>query len=193
MFAAVFSLASTTPARADWLLTPFFGTTFAGQTPIFQGDPGGVEAKHWLFGGSFAWLSENVVGLEVDLAFVPGVFVDDNEFNLLTGNRATTLSGNLILAAPLAVTRESLRPYVVGGVGLTRVKSDDLICLLDCLSPNEPSVQVGGGVIGMVNSRAGLRFDIRQTRTLRRAESLLGERDAKLSFWRATVGVVIRY
>jgi hypothetical protein len=192
VLAALLTLTAAAPAGADWLLTPFFGTTFAGQTTLPVLDPGGFEAKHWLIGGSFAWLSDNVVGFEGDVAFAPGVFVDDNEFDLVKGSRATTLSGNVILAVPLAVTRESLRPYLVGGLGLIHAGFEEPSGVLD-LGSNELAIQVGGGAIGMVSNRAGLRFDIRQSRTLGRADNLLGERAAKLSFWRATVGVVIRY
>jgi hypothetical protein len=146
-----------------------------------------------MLGGSAAWLSNNVLGVEADLAFVPGIFVRDNTSNLVTSNRAFTLSGNVILAAPLTVTRESLRPYLIGGIGLVHALLEDQICLLECRGLNEPALQLGGGAIGFLSDRAGIRLDLRQVRTLRREEDLLGDRRAKLSFWRATVGAVIRY
>ena len=39
-------------------------------------------------------------------------------------SRVTTLSGNVMVAAPLAITRESLRPYVVAGLGLTQARTE---------------------------------------------------------------------
>jgi hypothetical protein len=187
----VFGLAAE--ARADWLITPFVGTTFAGQSALIQFDPDAVATKHWLFGGSVTWLGGGIFGVEADVALVPGIFEDDNVDNLVTASTATTLSGNVIAAVPLAVTRESLRPYLVGGIGLVHARVEDQICLVSCEALNEPALQVGGGAIGLVSDRAGVRFDLRQIRTLRREETLIGERRAKLSFWRATVGVVIRY
>lgn len=187
-----FFLALACDVRADWLLTPFLGSSFGAQSTQFLFDPSAERAKHWVFGGSAAWLSDNVLGVEADLAFIPGIFIGDNTNNLVTSNNAITLTGNVILAVPLTVTRESLRPYLVGGVGLMHAVLDDQICLL-CVSLNEAALQVGGGAIGLLSDRGGVRFDLRQIRTLRREETLLGDRRAKLSFWRATVGAVIRY
>ena len=186
----VLSLASD--ARADWLLTPFLGTTFAGQSALVQFDPDAAATKHWLFGGSAMWLGDGVLGIEGDVAFVPGIFEDDNAANLITASSATTLSGNVIAALPLSVTRESLRPYLVGGFGMIRTNAEDQICLA-CEALTEPALQIGGGALGLLSERAGIRFDLRHVRTIRREETLVGERRAKLSFWRVAVGVVIRY
>lgn len=185
-------------ARADWLLTPFVGTTFAGQTTIVQldtsaGAAGPISARHLILGGAAGWLSDNVLGFETDFAFVPGIFVKDNPDNLVTSNSAAALSGNVIAAVPLSVTRESLRPYLVGGFGLLHGVQKDRLGLLDEVSLNEPAVQIGGGALGLVTERAGVRFDLRQLRTLSRDDTLRGDRRTKLSFWRATIGVVIRY
>lgn len=169
------------------------GTTFAGQAARVEFDPDAVAAKHWLFGGSATWLSDGVLGVEADFAFVPGIFEDDNAANLITASSATTLSGNVIATLPLSITRESLRPYLIGGFGMMRAKAEDQICLEACEVLTEPALQLGGGAFGLIGDRAGLRFDLRQIRTIRREETLIGERQAKLSFWRVTVGVVIRY
>lgn len=187
-------LGPAAPARADWLLIPFMGTTFAGQSPaVAPLDTEASSRKHWLFGGSAAWLTDNVLGLEADIAFVPGIFQSDNVLIPVEGSYAVTLGGNVILAVPLSITRDSLRPYLVGGLGLARFGLRDRLCLEECATFSEAALQVGGGAIGLVSDRAGIRFDLRQTRTLRREDSLLGDRRAKLSFWRATVGVVIRF
>jgi hypothetical protein len=193
LLVAILALACAGEASADWLLTPFFGTTFAGQSALVQLDSDAVRAKHWMFGGAAAWLSDNILGVEADFAFVPGIFVDGNTDNLITSNSALTLSGNVIAAVPLTVSRESLRPYLVGGLGLMHAAVEDQICLFDCVSLNELALQLGGGAVGLLSERTGVRFDLRQVRTIRREEALIGDKRAKLSFWRATVGVVIRY
>jgi hypothetical protein len=78
-------------------------------------------------------------------------------------------------------------------LGLMHAVRNDQICLFGCVSLNEPALQVGGGAVGLLGERTGVRFDLRQVRTIRREDALIGDRRARLSFWRATVGVVIRY
>ena len=66
-----------------------------------------------------------------------------------------------MLAAPLALTRESLRPYVVGGIGWMDAWAQDQLMAfpVDC---DLTALNVGGGAIGMLSNRAGLRFDLRR-------------------------------
>jgi hypothetical protein len=54
-------------------------------------------------------------------------------------------------------------------------------------------MNVGGGAIGFLTPNTGVRFDLRHFRSLERDDNeLTGERRSLLSYWRATVGVVIR-
>ena len=122
----------------------------------------------------------------------PGFFENnDSGPGLVVSSRVTTLTGNVLAALPLSVTRESLRPYVTGGLGLLRASVDDLIGLNE--SGNWFGMQVGAGAIGFLTNRTGVRFDLRYARTFSRDNTLLGERQAKLSFWRAAFGVALRY
>ena len=178
-------------AQADFLVTPFVGTTFGVSTTLLDLDVGATSEKHWLFGGSAAWLSDQVFGVEADFATVPGFFESDSGTGLVVSSRVTTLTGNVIAALPLSVTRESLRPYLTGGVGLVRASVEDLIGLNE--SDSWLGLQLGAGAIGFISNRTGVRFDLRNTRTFSRDNTLRGERTSKLSFWRATVGVTLRY
>ena len=182
----------TTDADADFLITPFVGSVFGGNTTLLDLDIGAASSKHWTFGASAAWQTDQIFGVEVDFATVPGFFQnDDSGTGLVTGSRVTTLTGNVVAAFPLSVTRESLRPYAIGGLGLIHASAEDLLGL------NEPGdwwgLQLGGGAIGMLTDRAGVRFDLRHSRALSRDTTLRGERTSKLSFWRFTVGVTLRY
>jgi opacity protein-like surface antigen len=103
----------------------------------------------------------------------------------------TTLTGSVLAALPLSVSRESLRPYITGGVGLIHAAAEDLIGLNE--SGDWLGLQIGAGAIGLVTERAGVRFDLRHSRALSRDSTLRGERTSKLSFWRATVGLTLRY
>jgi hypothetical protein len=191
LFTCLFSGVASN-ARADWLITPFIGSTFGADSayPGISSDT--TTAKHLTFGASAGWLSGEIFGAEADLAFVPRIFQSRSATNVVTSSRATTLFGNVVAAVPVRVTRESLRPYVLGGVGLVHLHIQDAVGFVD---PNESSLglQVGGGAIGFLSERAGVRFDLRHVRTLSRTTNARGERQSKLEFWRAAIGVVVRY
>ena len=189
-------------ARADFLITPFMGSEFAATTTLLDLDTGAAASKHWTFGGSAAWLSDRILGVEADFAFVPG-FLQNSNGNLVTASRVTTLTGSVIAALPLSVTHESLRPYVVGGLGLIHATAEDTLKLNESCVPGQTAgyacpgnwlgLQLGAGAVGLITNRAGVRFDLRHVRALNRDTTLLGERTSRLSFWRATVGVTLRY
>jgi hypothetical protein len=191
LLSVLLSCGWSSKASADFLFTPFVGTTFAGDTTLLDLDVGATSAKHWTFGGSAAWLSDQILGAEADFAMTPGFFQNSSGAGLVVSSRVTTLTGNIIAALPLSVTRESLRPYLTGGLGLLRATAEDLIGLNE--GGNWVGLQIGGGAIGFINDRTGVRFDLRHSRSLSRDTTLLGERKSKLSFWRATVGVTVRY
>lgn len=196
LLATLFLICHSVEARADFLITPYVGTVFGGSTTLLDLDVGAASAKHWTFGGSAAWLSDRILGVEADFSTVPGFFQNSDGNELVIGSRVTTLTGNVIAALPLSVTRESLRPYVVGGLGLLRASAEDpidLIGLNESLPGNWLGLQLGAGAIGLITNRAGVRFDLRHLRTLSRDTTLRGERTSKLSFWRATFGVTLRY
>lgn len=191
LLAALFVCSGTAEARADFLITPFIGSAFGGNTTLLDLDIGAASSKHWTFGAGAAWLSDHVLGVEADFAMVPGFFQNSEGTGLVTGSRVTTLTGNVLAALPLSVSRESLRPYVTGGLGLIHATADDLIGLNE--SGDWLGLQIGGGAIGLITERAGVRFDLRHSRALSRDTTLRGERTSKLSFWRASVGFTFRY
>ena len=203
VLAVVFFWVQAAEARADFFITPFLGSEFAGSTTMLDLDPGAASSKHWIFGGSTAWLSNHIFGVEADFAIVPSFLQNSSGTGLVTKSRVTTLTGSVIAALPLSVSRDSLRPYAVGGLGLIHAAAEDAAGLNAC-TPGQPppgytcpgnwlGLQLGAGAIGLITNRAGVRFDLRHLRALSRDTTLLGERTSKLSFWRATVGVALRY
>jgi len=105
----------------------------------------------------------------------------------------TTATGSVLLAVPLSVTRESLRPYLTGGLGLMHASSSDVVGLFS-FDENLLAMTLGGGAIGLITPRTGFRFDLRHFRSLSPdASATTTSGIARLSFWRATAGVVIRY
>ena len=125
-------------------------------------------------------------------AYAPRFFERDTLAGNIFDSNLMTLSGSIIAAVPLSVTDYSLRPYLIGGVGL--IHSDiTYIELLDSVDDNSMGFNVGAGAIGFLTPRTGVRFELRHFRTFEReANDVSGEVFPRLSFWRATVGVVIR-
>ncbi|HEY6359956.1 MAG TPA: hypothetical protein VIX63_02565 [Vicinamibacterales bacterium] len=196
------SLLACTPAgaAADWYFTPFFGWDFGANTTLADLQYIGASRTKVTFGGSAA-LTIGIVGVEADYAFIPQFFLNpDPEPSPIPpppvlGSHVQTITGNVILLAPLTWTRESLRPYLVGGLGwmdasVTYAAAEEAIpvnCSLTALN-------VGGGAIGMLGDRAGLRFDFRRFRGISpTSSSCLSVSSPRVNFWRASVGVTLRY
>jgi hypothetical protein len=188
--------ATPSPASADLYFTPYIALKFGGETTLI--DPNDVagsndaaeKAKKVTWGGSVMWLGSGVLGFEGDVALIPGYFQGDE--GLVQSSRVATLLGNVVVAAPLHLTRESLRPYASAGWGLMRATAelDPRVGL--SYSRNLSAFNVGGGVVGMLSRRTGLRWDLRYLRGIgsREGDTLTG--GARLTYWRASMAVVIR-
>jgi opacity protein-like surface antigen len=196
----VFLGAAATPARADWLLTPYVGITFNGDADF--GDVGDFEdniERKVTFGGSLAWMGAGIVGFEVDLGTTPNFFEDtfgDNDFEFGDSN-VTTFMGNVVVGAPIGgQTGVGFRPYASGGVGLlrTNLSASDFF---DDLGKNSLGVNVGGGAHIFFADNIGIRGDIRYFRSLQDDDDddddLVDFRFSDFDFWRATVGVTFRF
>lgn len=185
----------TVPARADadWLITPFVGSSFAPETTlssplVFEG-----AGRKLTLGASVALLSDGFLGLEGDVGHTPDFFGGNDPFGLVLTSRVTTVSGSVILAVPLAITRESLRPYVMVGLGLMQARSKHAGGLFP-VDRNLLGVNIGAGAIGLLTERTGLRFDLRHIKAASGADGPFAHPGvSRLSFWRGTAGVVLRY
>lgn len=175
-------LLTPAPARADVLLTPFLGVTFGGDTPNEQVN----------FGASVAFLGAGIFGLELDAALTPNFFDSDDDAVPLEDSNVSTFMANLMLAAPGSVP--GVRPYASGGVGIIRTKVTSVGNLFD-FNENSFGVNVGGGVIGQLNDRVGIRGDVRYFRSVQDSD---GGDDIDLdlggfNFWRGSLGVTFRF
>jgi len=181
---------SNRPARADIIVSPFVGTAFAAETTFFTAESG-VDHKKWVIGGSGGWLGAGVFGVEGEFSYVPRFFEAGRLLN--KGSNVTTLTGTALLAVPLSVTRESLRPYFAIGMGMLHAGATDIVEAFP-IDRNLLSVSIGGGAIGFFTSRTGIRFDLRHIRSVSSAmDPTTSTTEPRLGFWRATVGVVLRY
>jgi opacity protein-like surface antigen len=180
LFAALF--AATAPAHADGILGAFIGTNFGGQT----------EVNTRVFGGVLGGVQPRGVGFEIDFGYSPDFF--DTEEELGTKTSITTVMGNLVIGGASA---GGVAPYGSGGIGLIRANISEPGELIDDLTSNDFGMNIGGGVNVMFSSNAGVRGDLRYFRRFEQdEEDGLPVVDVGLSdfdFWRATVGVVLRW
>jgi hypothetical protein len=190
------------PAGADWIFSPYIGARFAGNTNLLVGREG-TEANKFTFGSSIGILTDGVLGAEVDVAFVPGFFSPDRSSEVsspvqsspTTSSLVTTLMGNVIVTTPLDLAQYGLRPYLVGGFGLMRARSDQGEGGLDLINSNLFALDIGAGAIGPLSPRSSVRFDLRYFHNVSddaEAATATPGRVA-LSFWRATVGLTFRF
>ena len=187
---AAILLASARTFAEDRQIRPFVGATFAGATTFVDPELAAGDA-HLTFGVSAAFLGE-VLGLEIDVADAPGFFEGDKHLVVLS--RVTTISGNVIVAAPHHRTEYSLRPYVVGGFGLMRVRTTTSFDVFD-VARTIPAFDVGGGALGFLTNRVGVSWELRRFQSVgsNTAAAGLSFGEEHLSFWRATMAVVLRY
>jgi len=171
-------------------IRPFVGATFSGAT-TFSGTGNATEKTHAVVGVSGVWLGE-VVGIEGDLTHAPGFF-QAGDRGLVLDSRVTTLMGNVVVAAPARKTQYGLRPYLVGGAGLLWIHINSAFGVFP-VAETMAAIDVGGGVHGYLTKRVGIGWDVRRISSISKAEEhgiSIGRKD--VSFWRASMALVIRY
>jgi hypothetical protein len=187
---ALLLLLSSSARAADSQIRPFIGATFGGDTTFVDFDRAAGK-PNITFGVTAAWLGE-VFGFDVDFADAPGFFQSGDQ-SLILSSRVTTLTGNIVVAAPRRLTEYALRPYFSGGGGLMRVRIDDSFHLLP-ISEVMPGFDVGGGAIGFLTNRVGIGWELRRFQTVGRVQDpAISLGGARLSFWRATMALTYRY
>lgn len=186
-------------ASAEWHLTPFLGLTFKGDTTLLDQEQAAGKA-HWNFGGAVALMGAGPIGVEGLVVYTPGFFQQDDPPALggvpppnILDSRALAIMGNLVLTTPRSWNEYGLRPFLSGGVGLLYASATDALELL----PVETTLlgyNVGGGAVGFLTDRAGLRFELRYFSNLKPSDDpqiAIGR--VHLSYWTGSVGVVFRY
>jgi hypothetical protein len=189
-------------ASADWILAPFIGRTFHGNTTLIDHEAA-VPNGHWNFGAAVTMLGPGPVGVEGLFVNTLGLFQQDNPPTTpgvapvnIVKSRSIALMANGVLAVPQRRNEFGLRPFVSGGIGLLHASATDF----EGLTPvhiNLLGYDIGGGAVGFFTDRAGLRFDLRYFGTLKERALKPGEfvsvGPATLSYWTAGVGFSFRY
>jgi len=175
------------PAAAEWHMTPMIGFTFAGDTNFIDLEKGRSKVHHE-FGGAVTLLGGGLFGAEAIIVYTPGFFQSGQ--GLVNSSNTLALMGNAVLTAPRRWTEYGLRPYVSGGLGMMRVSvTEELLPL----SANLAGFNVGGGAVGFLTQRVGLRFDLRYFANLHRVDQgAIALGDVRLHYFAGSVGVVFR-
>jgi opacity protein-like surface antigen len=197
---AVVSAFAPATASADWTITPFAGWNFGGAADINTGSSGSQTSSTFErkvnYGASLARMGSGPIGFEIDFAYSPNFFETSTPpsgfFKFSEDSTLTTLTGNVIIG----VHSGSIRPYVVGGVGLIRTTLQDFSERFPMKSKSDFGLDVGGGVMGFFSDNAGLRGDVRYFRSLRDtsySENPGGVALSDFAFWRASFGVSFKF
>ena len=191
----LFALIFPSTAAAEWHFVPTIGWTFQADTSFL--DPEQATSKvHWTFGGTVTLLGSGIFGVEGMIAWTPGFFTNDEvaePLRIVTKSHTLAIMGNAVLTTPRNWTEYGLRPFVSGGfgaLGFSRTEVNNVF-------PDErtfAAFNIGGGAIGFLSKRTGVRFDLRYYNNLGEPDappaSCLGP--CHLRYMTFTAGVVIR-
>ncbi|MFN8059298.1 MAG: outer membrane beta-barrel protein [Vicinamibacterales bacterium] len=180
-------------ARADWLLSPFVGITFGEASPFVDSDLVEHDKKSTL-GVAVSAIGDSGLGFETELAFSPGFFQKGGAQGLVASSHQTTLMGNLVVAAPGRLTRYTLRPFVTGGIGLMNSKIQNTSPSAFTFTDSYLGMNAGGGVIGFLTRRTGVRWDLRYFRNVSapKPQGLYSPTETRFRYWRASMALVVR-
>jgi len=184
-------LLSSPIAAAEKQLRPFAAVTFKGSTTFTLG-AAGASKRHGVVGMGAALVGD-IVGIEGDVSWAPRFFQD--EPRLVIHGPVTTATGNIVITLPKRLTEYTLRPYFVAGAGVMRVNIEDVFGVFD-QSKALAAYNIGGGAVGFLTSQVGLAWDVRRFGTLKASPAEPGtttDGTARLSFWRASMALVVRY
>jgi opacity protein-like surface antigen len=198
----VLMAAAPRSASADWIVTPFVGWNFSGSADV-NGN-GGASFENQFerkldYGVSLGSMGAGAVGFEVDFGYSPNFFetgtASNNATQFTNDSNVVTLTGNVIVGAPIGGHGGSIRPYVVGGVGLIRSNVQDAQGVFDVSSKNDFGFDLGAGVMGFFAQNVGLRGDFRYFRSFRGSSSdtVTGLALSDFHFWRGSAGVTFKF
>jgi hypothetical protein len=183
--------------ESHWLASGFVGSNFGADT-----DGASVN-----FGGNIGYLWRGALGGEFSAAFTPDFQLDPGRSALIAGEQPQVNSymANLIGAIPMGFDGQ-WRPYISAGLGALTLRADTIPA-----APGQPQIEpddtrfagnVGLGILGFMGNW-GVRGDVRYFHgfaqdtafdpvtnpTTDVGRQILSE----LGFWRANVGLAVRW
>jgi hypothetical protein len=191
----IFLIVPARQAAAEWHITPMLGLTMLGSTSIVDAELA-TDNRHWNLGGAVSLLGSGVLGVEVVTLWTPGFFDRDEsggEPDLVAGSRTLSFMGNVVVTAPQRWTEYGLRPFISGGLGLIHVSKTDIPEGIFPVDLNLVGYNIGGGAVGFLTQRTGLRFDFRYHSVLNPSDrGPISIGDVNLRYVTATIGIVFR-
>jgi hypothetical protein len=168
----------SSPARADGFLTPFIGYDFGGDAAGCSG-LADCSPSRTSYGVSVG-LTGKSFGFEEDLGYAKNFFGASPG----TGDSVLSAMSNVLFVGGAG----SIQSYFLGGLGLIRPS----------VSLNQTSAEstvvgydLGGGVNAFFTAHVGLRGDVRHFQTLQNVNVPLAS--GKLGFWRASLGLALKF
>lgn len=182
-------------ASAEWHFVPMVGMTMLGNTSLLDFEKGTGD-RHRHYGASVAFLGNGILGVEALTLWTPSFFDSPNPpIEFVESSRTLVAMGNIVLTTPRLWTEYSLRPYVSGGLGLmhasTTAKSEPVAGIFP-IDINVAAFNIGGGAVGFLSNRTGLRFDFRYHSTLNRSADAPSFGPVHLRYVTASIGLVFR-
>jgi opacity protein-like surface antigen len=178
-------------ASAEWIFTPFIGTSFAaGTDTVDEVIDEALDGSKMTYGGTLTYLGGGILGFEVDLGYAPNYFEPgDDPLGDVDNSNYMSLMANVILSTP----RGAFRPYATAGIGMLKTFVDGPDDAFD-VDRNALGFNLGGGVFGFFTNRVGIRGDLRYFRQMTEADDDRLDFDVTaFRFWRGTVGVSFRF
>jgi len=186
------------PAVSRWVASGFVGSNFGASSTGSAAD----------FGGSIGYLWNNWVGGEFLAGFTPNFQVQN--VSLFAGEtpQVNSYMVNAIGAVPLGADGQ-WQPFISGGFGAVTMRSgalntDNGSAFSNVFSPDDTRAggDIGGGVMAFAGAW-GVRADVRYFRAFSSSSSITAATGTAgavssavlpgLDFWRANIGVALRW
>jgi opacity protein-like surface antigen len=169
------------PVRAQGFITPYIGYNYGGDSQNCA-SLRNCEEKRMNWGVAIG-KTGGVVGFEEDFAYAKNFFGKTPGVD----NAVITVMSNLMLVIPAG----PIQPYGLIGLGLVRSHAK-LDTSVFNVTKNALGYDIGAGINIFPVHSVGVRGDIRHMKTL--SDLTLGIFNAdKLSFWRGSVGLTLRF
>lgn len=186
----VLMLTASRAAAAEWHFTPMIGETFLGRTSVIDLEAA-TDKHHKNLAGSVVLLGKGVLGVEGLVVWTPGFFQTGKQ-DLIEKSRTLAVMGNVMVTAPRRWTEYTLRPFVSGGFGLLNASRTEVADVFPT-TLNMSGYNIGGGAIGFLSNRTGLRFEVRYFNNLGLNDTNAASiGPVNLRYMTASVGVVLR-
>ena len=181
--------------QSRWTAAGFVGANYGASTTSSSVD----------FGGQVGYLYRGIIGGEFLADFAPNF----NLANAFLANRpnVNAYMANAVIAAPLG-SEGQIQPYVSAGLGGVQLRSNMLaVANVPSSSQTEANQTRGGGDVGFgvmgFAGNVGIRADVRYFRAFTNntvtttgntaADAFAQNLLSGLDFWRANVGIAVRW